>query len=280
MYSDSFVAPGTPPAPELSIDELARTAGTLTSTARMYQARGLLPPPRRAGRNAFYGPAHLERLQLIDRLQEQGFSLAGIKQLLDAWDTGASLPDALGLRPPSGAPPVTLTPAELAARLAGVELTPALMMRAVEGGLVELGTDGTVTVPDPRFLVVGPELAALGVPPDRIVDEWVALRAIADDIAGRFRAVFADEIWPRAAVGATDQAELVADASNLLAKLLPLAHAVVDAALEQAMRRVVDEFAEQQRQQLAGDVPGSAAMARRRAPAAPRPRDRRRVQRA
>src|SRR5690349_8771195 len=96
---------------EMSVDELARRAGTLTSTVRMYQARSLLAKPVRAGRNARYGPQHLERLRLIERLQEQGFSLAGIKQLLDAWDTGGSLPDALGLR--SGDAPLVLTPAEL-----------------------------------------------------------------------------------------------------------------------------------------------------------------------
>ena len=60
----------------LTVDDLARQAGTVSSTVRLYQSRGLLPPPTRAGRMAFYGPGHLARMRLIGQLQERGFSLA------------------------------------------------------------------------------------------------------------------------------------------------------------------------------------------------------------
>jgi DNA-binding transcriptional MerR regulator len=76
---------------DLTIDELAREAGTRTSTVRMYQTRGLLPPPEIRGRVGYYSAAHLARLQVIDRLQARGYSLAAIKELLENWSRGATL---------------------------------------------------------------------------------------------------------------------------------------------------------------------------------------------
>src|SRR5215469_5205231 len=82
---------------QLTIEELASQAGTATTTVRMYQSKGLLPPPERRGRVGYYGQGHLARLRLIAQLQEQGFSLASIKQLTDAWESGRGLDDILGL---------------------------------------------------------------------------------------------------------------------------------------------------------------------------------------
>jgi DNA-binding transcriptional MerR regulator len=218
---------------EMSIDELARRAESLTSTVRMYQARGLLPRPARVGRNAYYGPVHLDRLRLIERLQLQGFSLAGIKQLLEAWEGGSSLPDALGLRT-DDSEPVVLTPAELAERMPAVELGPQVIRRALEAGLVEVLPDGRLRVPDPRFLVVGPALAEMGVPVDRIIDEWIELRALTDRIAERFARVLDDELLPT-----TVDASTLKTAQATLARLMPLAHTVVDTALAASLRDLV-----------------------------------------
>ncbi|MGH9074678.1 MAG: MerR family transcriptional regulator, partial [Acidimicrobiales bacterium] len=63
---------------DLRVDQLAARAEVSVDTIRFYQARGLLPPPRRQGRVAWYDVTHLERLDRIRRLQEQGLSLATI----------------------------------------------------------------------------------------------------------------------------------------------------------------------------------------------------------
>lgn len=77
-----------------------RRAGTESRpadhTIRLYQKRGLLPGPRLVGRTGFY-ESHLNRLGLIGRLQEQGFSLAGIGQLVQSWEQGRDLTDLIGL---------------------------------------------------------------------------------------------------------------------------------------------------------------------------------------
>ena len=84
---------------ELAIDELARRAGLPTRTFREYQTMGLVPSPERRGRVGVYRLAHLHRLQLIGRLQERGYSLAGIGDLLTSWHDGDELTDVLGLSP-------------------------------------------------------------------------------------------------------------------------------------------------------------------------------------
>jgi DNA-binding transcriptional MerR regulator len=64
------------------IDELAQKSGITVDTIRYYCREDLLMPPERSGRHKLYGPAHLERLAGIRRLQEQRFSLAAIRAIL------------------------------------------------------------------------------------------------------------------------------------------------------------------------------------------------------
>lgn len=64
------------------VEQLAAAADVSVDTVRFYRARGLLPPPRREGRVAWYGEEHLERLARIRSLQAKGLSLATIGRLL------------------------------------------------------------------------------------------------------------------------------------------------------------------------------------------------------
>jgi DNA-binding transcriptional MerR regulator len=65
-------------AQQMSLTELAEKAGLPGRTVRFYIARGLLPGPLKAGRDAAYGAAHLARLREIARLQTEGLTLAEI----------------------------------------------------------------------------------------------------------------------------------------------------------------------------------------------------------
>src|SRR5579864_1527278 len=112
----------------MTIEQLALRAGVATSTIRLYQARRLLPAPRRVGRVGRYDPGHLERLDLIARLQQEGFSLAAIKRLADAWDADRDLSEILGLEVPDKARPAPVArpaPARAPAQLGGSEHPPA-----------------------------------------------------------------------------------------------------------------------------------------------------------
>jgi len=67
-------------AAELSAEELAERAGITVALLRSYQSKGLLPPPRRSGRSAFYDDRHLERLRDIADLKARGHTLRGIAE--------------------------------------------------------------------------------------------------------------------------------------------------------------------------------------------------------
>src|SRR5919204_2454588 len=88
----------------MTIDELARAAGTTSRNVRAYQTRGLLPPPRVSGRVGYYDEGHLARLRLIAQAQARGFSLAAIGELLRAWEEGRGISDLLGFEEALTAP--------------------------------------------------------------------------------------------------------------------------------------------------------------------------------
>src|SRR5690606_3418963 len=103
---------------------------------------------------------------------------------------------------------------------------PEIMQRAVTLGLVELTSDGSIRIPDRRFLETGAALAEMGVPVEAVLDEWEALTAHADDIAARFTSVFEAHLLPSGWQDGLDEAGTTELASNL-ARLRTLAHAVV-----------------------------------------------------
>ena len=222
---------------EYSVDELARLVGLPSSTIRLYQNRGLIPPPRRQGRAAFYGQGHVARIELIGRLQERGFSLAAIGELVAGWESGRGLDDVLGLEQtiPVGHPEAELrmSPAELAARFPGAEITPQIMQRVVELGLIDVDGD-TLVVKSVGFLEVGAALVALGFPLGDVIEESAVLRATTDGIAERFAALFEQHVWrPFAAAGMP--AERLGEVTSIVERLGPLAERVVVDALRQSL---------------------------------------------
>ena len=68
------------------LNELADAAGVTPRTVRYYVQQGLLPAPASRGPGAHYDRDHLDRLQLIRRLQRQHFPLAEIRRRLEALD--------------------------------------------------------------------------------------------------------------------------------------------------------------------------------------------------
>jgi DNA-binding transcriptional MerR regulator len=96
------------------IEDLAHHSGATVRTIRAYQDRGLLPRPERRGRANVYSDAHLARLHRIAGLLDRGYTLASIKELLEAWDTGRGLGGILGLVAEADGPWVDAEAAEAA----------------------------------------------------------------------------------------------------------------------------------------------------------------------
>jgi Predicted transcriptional regulators len=81
---------------KLKIGEIAKRSGTPASTIRYYVQEGLLPKPEKANEKmAYYDESCIERLQIIQELQEKRyFPLYLIKNILRRMDEGLNLPEA------------------------------------------------------------------------------------------------------------------------------------------------------------------------------------------
>jgi DNA-binding transcriptional MerR regulator len=175
---------------EMRVEELARRAEVSVDTIRFYQKRQLLPPPRRAGRIAWYGADHVERLQRIKDLQRQGFSLAVIRRLLAGELGAADVPLAAAVAGAQTGDAELLTLDELATRV-GVP-APLLGAIAREGLIVAQQRDGATgyTAADTDVLRAGLRLLEAGFPlPDLLAlarRHHDATRAIAADAVEMF----------------------------------------------------------------------------------------------
>ncbi len=243
----------------MTIDELSRESGVTSRNIRAYQTRGLLPPPRVEGRVGYYDDSHLARLRYVNNLQERGFSLAAIQELLEAWDQGRNLNDVLGFEEALTAPWTDEKPERIAVdRL--LEMfpeavdDPGLVTRSVELGLL-VPVDDAFEAPSPRLLRVGAELVAAGIPLRAALDEYERLVDDAARIARRFVDLFESNLWePFVAAGLP--AERLAELTDALQRVRPLATAAMEATLAHAMERAVAASATRQMSRL---LPGAEA---------------------
>jgi DNA-binding transcriptional MerR regulator len=164
---------------DLTIDELAAETRVPSRTIRFYQSKGVLPPPDKKGRVAYYGPAHVERLSLIAKLQDRGLKIDAIRALTASIDRGdVDVGEWLGLEAELKASwandqPRTVTEEELlelaGTRRAGL-ISDLVRMRAVERkGDVYL-------VRSPTLLAIAMRLGQAGIDLETAVKAEALLR--------------------------------------------------------------------------------------------------------
>src|ERR1700751_2017297 len=83
---------------EYRLDDLARLSGVSARNIRAYRERGLLDPPRRVGRSAYYDDYHLSQLKTINQLLRRGFNSTHIAEFFASMRQGADLADILGIQ--------------------------------------------------------------------------------------------------------------------------------------------------------------------------------------
>jgi DNA-binding transcriptional MerR regulator len=83
---------------EYRLDDLARISGVSSRNIRAYRERGLLDPPRRQGRSAFYDDYHLSQLKTINQLLRKGFNCAHIAEFFARMREGHDLAAILGVQ--------------------------------------------------------------------------------------------------------------------------------------------------------------------------------------
>ncbi len=230
------------PAAEYRIEDLAHLSGATVRTIRAYQDRGLLPRPQRRGRSNVYGDTHLARLHQIAGLLERGYTLASIKELLEAWDAGKGLGGVLGLVTEVSGPWTDeeadrISRAELDERFGGKPDDDAVE-EAVELGVLERipGRDDEFLVPSPQELAVAVELHAAGVPLPAISGHLRELRGQVEHIAARFLEFTTEHVFARYLGHRPPTDADAAEAATLVRRLRPLAQQTVDAELARAMR--------------------------------------------
>lgn len=179
------------PVEQMTIDELAQRSGVTTRNIRAYQTKGLLPAPRvgSTGRAGIYDASHLSRLRLIARLQDAGFSLAGVARLLDAWDTGETLEQVLGIgevvESARGTETTFVSREEVARSVpAGFDVDEATRALVAAGVLVP--AKGGFELRHPLLLELAREAALGGIPAELMVEELARVGAVLDEIARRF----------------------------------------------------------------------------------------------
>ncbi|MEP7120491.1 MAG: MerR family transcriptional regulator [Byssovorax sp.] len=162
-----MIPPSEEAAPaEYTIDELAAASQVPSRTIRFYQSKGALPHPQIRGRVAIYGPAHLDRLELIARLQDRGLRIDAIRELTARIDKGElDVNEWLGIDAQLQVPwaddqPRTATEAELY-DLAGSR-RPGLLGDLLRAKLVKRHGD-VYLVRSPALLQIAARLEAAGV---------------------------------------------------------------------------------------------------------------------
>jgi DNA-binding transcriptional MerR regulator len=226
------------------IDDLARAAGTTVRNVRVYQDRGLLPPPRREGRAGIYSEVHLGRLRLIGQLLERGYTFAHIAEFFHGWQSGKNLTEVLGLEEVlttqwSDEMADYVTAEQLLELFGETQLDPETLATAIEQELVVPDGD-RYRVPSPRLLHAGSEMVKAGIPLEVVLGLSASLAKDMDASAARLIGAVQDHVvLKHPALTEAPSDEDVADLTRLINHLKPLAQLAVDAHLARAMERRV-----------------------------------------
>lgn len=219
------------------LDDLARAAGTTARNVRLYQERGLLPPPRLVGRVGWYAEAHLARLRLITRLLDRGYSLGNIAELLSTWESGKDLSAVLGVEQVLTMPwsdespePVTLTELRTAF---GSDFGVSHADHLVEIGLLQRHGRRYV-LPSPALLGVARELVSAGLPLSAVLRLAETLVENLTAIAHDFATTTSASLGPDPALLTQQDVDRLMDLSK---RLRPLAALAVNRAFPLVMDR-------------------------------------------
>jgi DNA-binding transcriptional MerR regulator len=226
----------------LTVDALAARTGVTVRNVRFYASQGLLPPPRRHGRVAYYGPEHRMRLELVRELQQHGYTLAGIERYLARIPADATASD-LALHRALLAPWTPDLPEELdrdaLEHRAGRRLSDADLDLLLGVAVIERVPDTPTYRTTPSVLGLGLELLDLPVPREALREAARVIGDHATAVADGLTDVFRARVWApfREGESGTDQEQL----ATAVERLRPLAVQALVASFQRAADRAVRE---------------------------------------
>jgi DNA-binding transcriptional MerR regulator len=206
---------------EYTVDELAARTGMTVRTLRFYASEGLLPPPERRGRVAYYDSRHRLRLDLIRTLQGHGYTLSAIQRVLDRIPPDATPAEyavqSAVLAPWLPEPSEELDRAELERRV-GAQLDDEHLDHLAALGAVQRLPNGRYRIAQ-AMLGHAAELTRLPVPPDLLRESARIIDEHATAVAKGLTDLFARAIWGPYQRGQLTHEQVVA----ILDRIRPLA---------------------------------------------------------
>ncbi len=243
MATDEAEQPLSPSVEtSFSLAELVARSALPVRTIRWYQSEGLLPKPAKQGRDAVYGPEHLERLHLIAELRDRGLTLVAIRDLLKTDRPSSTVAEWLGIDATLTAPwsddrPRVVDREELTAMTKGRR--PGVLAELLDSGYVHTADAGTWLVPSPALLDLALQLHDAGIE--------VELSAQLRDLLRRRLAKVVDDavklLVERVGAGFAGNATS-AEVATAVGALRPIARETTSLILAQEVERALRQLAE------------------------------------
>ena len=181
------------PEDRLTIDQLAQATGMTVRNIRNHQSRGLLPPPDVVARTGYYGPEHVERLNLVREMQAEGFNLEAIKRLLATGEDQLTRFRRAVTAPGEAEAPEILDAGELAERFGQTDARTLEKAEQLEI-LIPLG-DGRWEVPSPTLLRAAEEAVERGIDLRAALEAVDKVKRNCGSISRTYVRLFLEELW-------------------------------------------------------------------------------------
>jgi DNA-binding transcriptional MerR regulator len=195
----------------LTIDALAAAVGLTVRTTRYYASLGLIPPPIRRGRVAYYDDTHRARLELVRSLQDHGFTLQAIEGFLGSVPAEATVEELALQRAMltswTPRPPEQLTHRQLEKK-AGRRLSAEHIRLLITVGALERRDEGYVAMPN---LMVGVGLLDVDIPENSLGAAEESIRRHMESLADELTEILRSQVlepYRREAHSSEDAARL------------------------------------------------------------------------
>jgi len=229
----------------LTIDQLAEVTGLSVRNIRAYQSRRLLEPPEIRGRVGYYGQQHVTRIELVQRLQGEGFNLQAITALVERGDAFVLGVEQLrrDLRADAADGWIPMTDEEQ--RLCE-ENSPGSIERFMLIGTIRVADDGRLMT-HPQLAEAGWALNLLGVGPETIID----LLFVTHQMIRRVGDVYVDVLHERLVSSVADPgAQEVSAIRGVFEELTPHAVQIMTTLFEIVLRKEAAQSLERTIRQL------------------------------
>lgn len=223
----------------MTVDELAAAAGLTVRNTRYYSGLGLLPPPVRRGRMAYYDRMHLAHLELVRALQDHGFTLQAIERVVSRLPEDATTEDLALQRAMltswTASSPVSVSRTGLEERAGRPLLDEEVALLVAMGALDEDGEGTYLAAPN---LEVGLELLDLDVSAESLGAASEAIRRHMESLAEELTTILRTQVL-QPYRRSTQSPEVAAQMEHTVSRLRQLTLEAVVTGFQRAANAVI-----------------------------------------